>query len=334
MLRHRDALPQLGSELFLTDGGLETTLIHHHGLMLPWFAAYVLLETYDGQAHLVRYYQRYARLAEAHRLGLILESPTWRANRDWGARLGHSRRTLALYNREAIGLMAELREVQPPSRRPIVISGNIGPRGDGYVPGARMSVNEAADYHAEQVATFVLTEADLVSAFTLSYAEEGMGIALAAKAMGMPVVLSFTVETDGRLPSGETLESAIERTDEATGGAPAYYMLNCAHPTHFAAVLTRGAAWVQRIRGIRANASRLSHAELDQRPTLDDGNPEALGADYGHLKRLLPNLRVAGGCCGTDHRHVEAMAWGLRGARRSAPVLNRGPGDAAGRRTA
>ena len=325
MARYRDALPQLGTELFLTDGGLETTLIHHHGILLPWFAAYVLLERYDGQAHLARYYQRYARLAEVHRLGLILEAPTWRANRDWGARLGHARRTLAHFNREAIGLLAELREVQPPGRRPIVISGNIGPRGDGYVPGAQMTMDQAADYHAEQVGTFAGTEADLVSAFTLSYAEEGMGIALAARAMRMPVVLSFTVETDGRLPSGETLQSAIERTDQATGGAPAYYMVNCAHPTHFAGVLTRGAPWVQRIRGIRANASRKSHADLDQSPALDDGNPEALGADYTHLRRLLPNLRVVGGCCGTDHRHVEAMAWGLRGARRSSPVVVSGP---------
>lgn len=333
--RYRHALPQLGDQDFLTDAGLETELIYHHGISLPSFAAFVLLERYEGQAVLTRYYQGFHRLAAQHDLGLVLETPTWRASRDWGERLGYSRRALATLNREAVGLLAELRDIQPPTRRPVVLSGNLGPRGDGYIPGDRMTAEEAADYHAEQIATFAVSDADLVSAFTLSYAEEGIGIARAARAMGMPVVLSFTVETDGRLPSGESLEATIERTDAATDGAPAYYMINCAHPSHFMGVLSRGASWVRRIRGVRANASRRSHAELDAATTLDDGNPEALGADYGLLRQLLPNLRVVGGCCGTDHRHVDAMVWGMRGARRSSPGVRAAPVDRPGeRRTA
>jgi S-methylmethionine-dependent homocysteine/selenocysteine methylase len=322
MPRHRDALPQLGTELFITDGGIETTLIYHHGIELPSFAAFVLLERYEGQFELTRYFQQYARLAVEHGTGLLLESPTWRASRDWGHRLGYSPRNLAELNREAIGLLAEIRSVQPASNRAIVVSGNIGPRGDGYVPDTCMSAEEAEDYHAEQVNTFAATDADLVSAFTINYTEEAIGIARAARAARIPVVISFTVETHGRLPTGETLESAINRTDDATGGTPAYYMINCAHPEHFADTLTPGAAWVARIRGIRANASRLSHAELNESTTLDEGDPEELGLHYGRLRQLLPNLSVIGGCCGTDHRHVDAM---VRGVRQGAqhPALGR-----------
>lgn len=130
----------------------------------------------------------------------------------------------------------------------------------------------------------------------------------AARAAGMPVVISFTLETDGHLPSGQSLAEAIRETDAATDGAPAYYMINCAHPSHFRDRLAEGSDWRSRIRGLRANASRLSHAELDEATELDEGNPDELGADYRELRLLLPELAVFGGCCGTDHRHVEAIA--------------------------
>ena len=189
-----------------------------------------------------------------------------------------------------------------------MISGNLGPRGDGYRADSRMSAAEAADYHGEQIATFAATEADLISAFTLNYVDEAIGIVRAAQAAGMPVVISFTLETDGHLPSGQRLADAIRETDAATGGAPAYYMINCAHPSHFRERLAEGGDWCGRIRGLRANASRLSHAELDEASDLDEGNPDELGADYRDLRRLLPELAVFGGCCGTDYRHVEAIA--------------------------
>ena len=320
MPRYRHALPQLAGGLFVTDGGIETTLIYQDGLELPSFAAFVLLGHYHGQAALTRYFQRYTRIAAQHGTGLVLESPTWRASRDWGLELGYSERALADLNREAMGLLAEIRDVQPQSVGPIVLSGTIGPRGDGYVPEKRMSTMEAAEYHAAQVATFAKTEADMVSAFTINYTEEAIGIALAGRVYGLRSVISFTVETDGRLPTGETLQSAIERTDDATGGSPAYYMINCAHPTHFAHTLTRGAPWVSRIRGVRANASRMSHAELNEATTLDEGNPEELGGEYAGLDTLLPGLCVIGGCCGTDHRHVEAM---VRAVKPAAPAIHR-----------
>jgi homocysteine S-methyltransferase len=240
----------------------------------------------------------------------VLETPTWRANADWGAKLGYSPQALAAINRQAIDLMAELRACFETAQTPLVISGNIGPRGDGYDPGRQMSADEAADYHAEQIAIFRDTAADMVSAFTMNYVEEAIGIARAAAAAGVPAAISFTVETDGRLPTGDTLRQAITRVDDATGGTPAYYMINCAHPTHFEAVLDDELIRA-RVRGLRANASTLSHAELDEAEELDEGDPADLGARCGALRSALPNLNVFGGCCGTDHRHVAAIAAAL-----------------------
>lgn len=310
MPRYRHALPQLSDRLFVTDGGIETTLIFHHGLELPSFAAFVLLERKAGIEALARYYQSYADLAVRHDTGLVLESPTWRASRDWGTQLGYGRSALEDLNRRAIAMIASFRLRPELQRREVVLSGNIGPRGDGYVPGAMMSVNQAADYHAEQITTFAATDADLVSAFTINYTEEAIGIARAAGWLGMPVVISFTVETDGRLPTGESLQAAIERADLATDGYPAYYMINCAHPSHFQGALQPGSQWTRRLRGIRANASRMSHAELNEAAALDEGDPVQLGAEYRALRGILPWLSVVGGCCGTDHRHVEEMVRG------------------------
>ena len=189
----------------------------------------------------------------------------------------------------------------------MVISGCIGPRADGYKISNKMTVDEARQYHFEQIETFAHSEADLVSAFTINYVEEAIGITRAAQSAGIPVVISFTVETDGRLPSGQALAQAITEVDHTTQNGPAYYMINCAHPTHFNTTLTTDAPWVRRIRAIRANASALSHAELDEAQELEDGNPVELGSQYAELTNMLPNLNIFGGCCGTDHRHVAAI---------------------------
>ncbi len=302
----------------MTDGGLETTLIYHEGIDLPAFAAFDLLKDEAGAGILRDYFMRYVELARSCRVGIWLESPTWRANPDWGAKLGYDAKALADANRKAIDLLSEIRAVSETRETPIVISGNLGPRGDGYVPGARMSPRAARDYHAAQIETFARTDADMVAAFTMNYVEEAIGITAAARDCALPAAISFTLETDGRLPSGDTLGEAIERADEETGGYPAYYMTNCAHPTHFERVLREGGARVERIRGLRANASRRSHAELDQSTDLDAGDPQELGRQYRALHGLLPQLAVVGGCCGTDHRHVDAMCSAL--ATRPSPA--------------
>jgi S-methylmethionine-dependent homocysteine/selenocysteine methylase len=308
MHRHRNALPQLGGSLFLTDAGIETTLIFHERLDLPDFAAFDLLNRPDGREALLRYFRTYANLAKRFQAGLVLESATWRASADWGERLGYGRGALADVNRAAIELLEEIRDDVAGSVV-TVISGCIGPRGDGYVPAKRMSAAEAQAYHGEQVGTFAATAADMVTAITMNYPEEAIGVVRAAKEAAMPVAISFTVETDGRLPAGQALQEAVETVDAETGGYPAYYMINCAHPAHFAHALDAGEGWIGRIRGLRANASRKSHAELNESTELDAGNPAELGLQYAGLKRrVLPALNVIGGCCGTDHRHVEQMA--------------------------
>lgn len=308
MANYRNHLPQLQrNQIFITDGGLETSLIFHDGLDLPYFAAFDLLKDDDGTHALERYYRRYADMAVQHGAGFILEAPTWRANPDWAKKLGYGLAELADANRKAISLMLRIRAAYENERSMMVISGNLGPRGDGYRPDARMTVDAAQHYHAEQIKTFAETDADMVAAFTMNYVEEAIGIARAAQASAMPVAISFTLETDGRLPSGETLQSAILRTDEETNSYPAYYMINCAHPTHLQPGLQQDGAWLRRIQGVRANASQRSHAELDEATDLDDGNPDEFGHLYTKLRTALPMMNVVGGCCGTDHRHVSAV---------------------------
>lgn len=304
--RYRDALPQLGADLFLTDGGIETTLIFHEGVELPDFAAFHLLREQTGVAALRKYFRTYAALAKKLGVGIVLESATWRASSDWGMKLGYTADELAEANRKAIALMEEIRSDLDAAVK-TVLSGCIGPRGDGYIPGNTMSAEESEEYHSVQIRTLGSTAADMVCAITMNYPEEAIGIARAARSAGIPSAISFTVEVDGRLPTGEPLAAAIDRVDDATSSAPAYYMINCAHPSHFELVLQEGGRAVMRIRGIRANASRMSHAELNEASELDAGNPAELASEYARLKGLLRNLTVLGGCCGTDHRHVEAI---------------------------
>jgi S-methylmethionine-dependent homocysteine/selenocysteine methylase len=310
-MSHRTSLPQLEGDLFLTDGGIETTLIFHQGLDLPEFAAFVLLDDDEGVDQLRRYYEPYLELARESGAGFVLESPTWRANPSWADRIGVSPEKLDELNRRAIALMEELRDGAGTGDAPVVISGCIGPQDDGYSPAETMSADAARDYHSTQIGTFADTAADMVTAITMTYPDEAIGVARAAQDVGLPSAISFTVETDGRLPNGQALGDAIKEVDRATGGAPAYYMINCAHPTHFEAALATDETWPERIRGLRANASTMSHAELDEAEELDDGDPHDLGARYAALRERLPRVNVLGGCCGTDHRHVAAIcdAW-------------------------
>jgi homocysteine S-methyltransferase len=305
-------LPQLaGDRIFLTDGGLETTLVFHRGIDLPEFAAFPLLDTDTGRAALRDYFRPYLAAAREQGAGFVLDTPTWRANADWGAQLGYDAAALDRVNRDAVAFARELRDEAGDAPAPIVVNGVLGPRGDGYVAGQQMTGSEALAYHAPQVRAFAGAGADLVSAITMTYAEEAIGIAGAAAASDIPVVISFTVETDGRLPSGQALGDAIEQVDAETLGYPAYYMVNCAHPSHFAGVVAAGGGWRDRIAGLRANASAKSHAELDAAEELDAGDPAALGSDHAALRTHLPAVRVLGGCCGTDERHVAAVgaAW-------------------------
>lgn len=306
MSRNRSALPQSSDRLFITDGGLETYLIFQQGVELPDFASFHLLTNPEGEETARAYFRAYAAIARRYDTGLILDTLTWRAHGDWGARHGLDAADLARLNVKAVALLEDLRREFSPV--PTIISGCLGPRGDGYVPDSMMTVRAAEAYHQPQIDTLAATNVDMLCAMTLNYVEEAIGITHAARRAGVPLVISFTVETNGKLPTGQSLGSAIRIVDGATSGYPAYYMVNCAHPTHFAHLLEPQEHWVRRVRGIRANASCRSHAELNESTELDTGDPLALAAAYVQLRQRLPQLTVLGGCCGTDHRHVEQIA--------------------------
>ncbi|MGH9209224.1 MAG: homocysteine S-methyltransferase family protein [Acidimicrobiales bacterium] len=303
---HIATLPQLSGHPVVTDGGLETDLIYHHGVDLPDFAAFVLVDDERGRGLLARYYDEYIDIARRAGAALQLETPTWRASQDWGDRLGYSATELSRVNRDCVALLQGLRDRS--GLETLLISGCLGPRGDGYVAGEVVDPDSAATYHAPQIEAFAEAGADLVTVLTLTGTGEAVGIVRAARSAGLPVSVSFTVERDGRLPDGCPLSTAIADVD-AEGG-PDYFMVNCAHPTHIAPGLADPGEWRSRVVGLRANASTRSHEELDAATELDEGNPTELSAAQDALRTDLPNLALVGGCCGTDARHVAAM-WGV-----------------------
>ncbi|HEY5143387.1 MAG TPA: homocysteine S-methyltransferase family protein [Solirubrobacteraceae bacterium] len=290
----------------LTDGGIETVLLFHEGLDLPCFASFPLLEQEGGRAALRRYFEPFLDTAQELGLPFVLDTATWRANPDWGAQLGYGLNALGAVNRDAVRFANELAEGRPD----VTINGSVGPRGDGYVVGDQMTAEQATGYHAWQIGVLREAGVERISALTLSYPEEAIGVVQAAAALGAPVVAGFTVETDGRLPAGTTVSDAIEQVDQATGGAAEFFMINCAHPTHIAAGLDDAPA-LERVGGLRVNASALSHAELDEAEEIDEGDPALLARDNAALRDRLPSIQLLGGCCGTDHRHVAQIitAW-------------------------
>ena len=307
MTKYRNQLPQLSSSTFMTDGGLETDLIFNKGIDLPEFAAFDLLKSSDGKQTLKNYYQDYLVIAKKKCKGFILEAPTYRANPDWVVKIGYTLGDLQVIHNTAIEELEDLRNEFEDDNFKVPISVCIGPRGDGYVPSNIMTAEQAEEYHSSQIKVVSNTNADLVSALTINYNDEAIGIVNAAKKHHIPVVISYTVETDGNLPSGQSLKDAISSLDKATNNYVSYFMINCAHPEHFKGVLNTNESWTKRIKGLRANASKKSHAELDESETLDIGNKEELAKDYCDLRSYLPNLSIIGGCCGTDSTHLESI---------------------------
>lgn len=306
MSRYRNNLPQLSGGFFLSDAGLETDLIFNHGIDIREFAAHTLLPDAVGRQAVADYFRAFLSLAKQYDAGFILDSQTWKAHSHWAEDLRASPEELREANFESVRFITGLRD-EFPDNRPIVLCGLIGPRGDAYAPQGRLAVREARDYHAQQIAWLSETEVDMIGGATFTQADEAAGLVLAAAEAGMPVVVSFTVETDGCLPTGQPLADAIRSVDDATGGSAAYFSVNCAHPDHFFGVL-KDEDWAQRIRALRCNASRQSHAELDACEVLDDGDPAELAGQYREVIERMPWLNIFGGCCGTDLRHVSRIA--------------------------
>ncbi|WP_013627883.1 homocysteine S-methyltransferase family protein [Rubinisphaera brasiliensis] len=303
---NRSPLPEAG-QFYVTAAGFETELLFLDKIELPEFCSGILLESPAGRKRLRDYCQQFISLATRHQCGLVLGTPTWRLNPDWAEKLGFNAIEQRRLHYAAVQLLEDLRYNGPVPAEQFVISGNIGPRFDGYMVANVMSPAEAADYHSQQIRLLGEAGVDCIAALTMTTSNEAAGVALAAQQAEIPVIISFTVETDGRMPSGETLGEAIQSVDEAAPGAVAYYGINCAHPTHFRNELEKGAGWRARIGALWANASTMSHAELDNCTELDSGDPDDLAERYRQLKALLPGLRVFGGCCGTDIRHVSRI---------------------------
>ncbi len=312
MSKYRNALPQLSGDLFLADAGIETDLIFNHGVEIREFASHTLLPNPTSREIVANYFRGFLSLAKNFDAGFILDSQTWKAHLHWAEDLGTTEQELCLANKDSIAFIAELRDEYSTNNKPIVLNGVIGPRGDAYAPESRVAAVEAEEYHAKQIAWLAETEVDMVTATTFTQSDEAIGVVQAARSADLPIVISFTVENDGRLPTGQPLDEAINAVDDATNAAAAYFMVNCAHPDHFFDVLD-DSDWARRIRGLRCNASRLNHAELDECEVLDDGDPEELANQYKSIAASMPWLNVFGGCCGSDLRHVAEIAKAVRG---------------------
>lgn len=295
-------LPGTHEQTYLVYAGTGTDLLFNRGIDLPGFASFPLLRNPETRGILAQQMQDLVDLSGRHGMGCILDTPTWMANRDRAAQVGTPAEDISAINRDAVALMDAVR--QGSGRDDVLVSACVGPRHDPHGGAAPMAVSEAQDYHMEQLAALIGTAVDLVIAYTFNKPDEAAGCVLAAKALGLPIIVSFVVETDGKLDDGTPLDGAIARVDTATDAAPLFYMVNCAHPSHFSSVLTGH----PRLRGAIANASKCSHAELDGSETLDDGDPNALGREIAELVRQSPALCVLGGCCGTDMRHLDRIA--------------------------
>jgi S-methylmethionine-dependent homocysteine/selenocysteine methylase len=305
MAKYRNNLPQMSGGFFLKDGGLETTLVFNEGFALPEFAAFDLVNDDDGREAISRQRRSFAAVARDHSVGLILEAPTWRASRDWAVKLGYTAETLANAIHKSVKLVGEIRNEFESANTPIVLSGAMGPRADGYNPKEFMTVEQAEEYHSTQIGTFVDTDVDMVAAFTMTYVNEAVGIVKAAQSAKMPVAISFTLGTDGCLPAGPSLVAAIEQVDTDTGGGPNYYMINCVHPIYFMETLAYDDHRLKRVQGLMPNASSKSHEELDESQELDEGNPTELAEQLREIRKGMPWVNILAGCCGTDSRFAK-----------------------------
>ncbi len=297
-----------GERVALADAGMETYLIYREGILLPEFASFIALSTPEGRSALERYYRSIIDVAVRDERPLLLDSATWRASSEWGTVIGYSAAGLDEVNTAAVEFVDEVRSTY--SAR-ILLGGCVGPRGDGYAPTSGMSFAESTDYHSAQVASLAHAGAQYIAGMTLGDANEAAGIIEAARANDLPTIVSFTIETDGRLASGELVATIIAETDRLTGGYADFYLINCAHPLHVERAFASESTEMSRISGIRVNASMRSHVELDAATDLDDGDPDDLARRCADLAATYPRLSVFGGCCGTDARHISAISAAL-----------------------
>ena len=307
-------LPQQSGKLMTTAGGFETWMQYVDGFKLRHFCAFELLNDARGLGCLRDYHRKVVEAATANGFGVINEGLHYRSSRDWGELIGFSREALLEINVRGIEFYRDFAREYAGPDTPMLVGGVVGPRGDAYNIGRLPDAAEAEDYHSEQIRIFREAGADHVTAMTFSSVDEAIGVARAAKSVGIPVVISFLLARGGRLKGGETLEEAITRVDSATDDAPAYYMINCTHPTEFEPALTTG-KWISRLGGFMPNAVAMETLDLCKLGHLEDGDPVELGAQMGALAQRFPHINVWGGCCGTDGRHIGEITRQVREVR-------------------
>jgi homocysteine S-methyltransferase len=306
-------LPPAGSgELFLTEGGSETEIMYRHGYELPEFAMFPLLENPTARAAMRGMYCEQLDVAAEHGLSFLLTGMDYRASPDWGAKLGYSAQALADANIAAIDFLRDIAQDYAGQIPRLLVGGILGPRGDAYSLNQTITAASAEDYHAVQLQTLKRAGVDFAIAQTINNIPEAVGIARAAAAINMPLSISLTLDSSGRLKSGPSLGEAITEIDRLSDDtAPAFYMLNCSHPVEYAPAITAN-GWTHRLRGVRPNASKMEKIALCKLGHIEDGDPVELGQQMADLRARFPHMDIFGGCCGTGAAHLREMAKALR----------------------
>lgn len=302
------ALPeQTPGKFFLCEGGTETEVMYRHGFDVPYFAAFELLKNPRAVSKLHHMYEQYFSVVSESGLSALVGGLDYRASPDWGDKLGYSRQALADKTHQCIAFLRQAARPFTNEIDQVLIQGLVGPRGDAYEGAGTMGADQAQAYHSVQLATLKEAEVDLVTAMTFSAVDESIGVARAAKNIGIPLCLSLTLDSSCRLNNGPSLADAIATIDAATENSVEFYMINCVHPLEYEPAFT-DEPWIKRIRGVRPNASAMDKMSLCQLGHLEDGDPVELGQQVGSLIKRHPHMDVLGGCCGTWHTHLREIA--------------------------
>jgi homocysteine S-methyltransferase len=307
MTDQRPFPPQKAGRLYLTEGGTETELLYKYGFALPQFALFPLLDNPQAVSKMREMFQSYLDVAVRHKMCALMGGLDYRASPDWGALLGYSPQSLADANLRSIEFLRDIAREYASDIPDIVIEGLIGPRGDAYERNASITVDEAEDYHSVQLETLKRANVDLALAITFNNVPESIGVARAAVKIGVPLAISLTLDGTSKLSSGPRLGEAITTIDRETDHAPEFYLVNCSHPVEYESAIEPD-GWIDRVRGVRPNASRMEKMALCQIGHLEDGDPVELGKLCGDLARRYPHMDIWGGCCGTWDRHLDEIA--------------------------
>ncbi|PTU32273.1 homocysteine S-methyltransferase family protein [Stenotrophobium rhamnosiphilum] len=308
---------QKAGVLYMTEGGQETEIMFKFGHDLPQFAMYSLLDKPQALAELKAMYCRYLDASAKHGFVALMGGLDYRASPDWGSLLGYSREALAETQHRCIDFLRDVAKPYVDQLPGISYVGIVGPRGDAYSLNQTITAESAEDYHSVQLETLSKAGVDLVSAMTFNNIPEAVGLSRAAARVGLPLALSFTLDSTCCLKSGPSLKEAIEAVDTQAGDAkPTFYGINCSHPFEFEPAIEPG-AWFQRVRSLRPNAAKMDKISLCQLGHLEEGDPKELGELMGDIAKRYPHIDIWGGCCGTWETHLDEIARNVRMAHTS-----------------